>query len=62
MPDHVVDGPASFQGTISSNGGSPITAIWAGDVNADGLDDICWSDWTSAGLDGGLQVLWDDGN
>lgn len=61
-PNYVITGPASFQSAIPGNGGSPITAIWAGDVNADGLGDICWADWTSASLDGGLQVLWDDGN
>ena len=60
-PNHVITGPASFTSSIPGNGGSPITAIWCGDVNADGLRDICWADWTSAALDGGLQVLWDDG-
>lgn len=61
-PDHAIDGPASFQGNLPTNGGSPITAIWSGDVNGDGLEDICWGDWISAGQDGGMQVLWDDGN
>lgn len=61
-PDFAIDGPASFTGANPSNGGTPITAIWAGDVNADGLDDICWGDWNSSSLDGGIQVLWDDGN
>ena len=60
-PDHTVTGPAGFQGTTPTNGGSPITAIVAGDVNADGLADVCWADWTSAGLDGGMQLAWDDG-
>ncbi len=61
-PNHVITGPATFQGAVPGFGGSPIAAIWAGDVNADGLGDICWADWTSASQDGGLQVLWDDGN
>jgi hypothetical protein len=61
-PNHVITGPATFVSGPPGNGGSPITAIWAGDVNADGLGDICWADWTSASQDGGLQVLWDDGN
>lgn len=60
-PNHVVTGPASFTSPIPGNGGSPVTATWV-DVNADGLTDICWADWTSASGDGGLQVLWDDGN
>ena len=61
-PHHVITGPASFQSAIPGNGGTPISAIWAGDVNADGLGDICWADRTSDGRDGGLQLLWDDGN
>ena len=60
-PNYVVTGPATFQSAIPGFGGSPITAIWCGDVNADTLRDICWADWTSASQDGGLQVLWDDG-
>lgn len=60
-PDHVITGPAGFQGTRPTNGGTAITAIWAGDVNADGLDDVCWADWTSDALDGSFQLLWDDG-
>ncbi|MEZ4401534.1 MAG: Ig-like domain repeat protein [Kofleriaceae bacterium] len=60
-PNHVITGPAGFSGPVPAIGGSPIAAIWAGDVNADGLDDICWADWTSNGRDGSLQMLWDDG-
>ncbi|MBZ0231870.1 MAG: hypothetical protein K8M05_05925 [Deltaproteobacteria bacterium] len=60
-PDHAIDGPSTFLG-FAAPGGSPITGSWIGDVNGDGLDDICWSDWRSNGLDGGLEVLWDDGN
>ena len=60
-PDHVITGPASFAGARPTNGGTAITAIWAGDVNADGLDDVCWADWTSNALDGAFQLLWDDG-
>jgi len=59
-PDRVIPGPASFLGTRPGIGGSAISAIWAGDVNGDGLDDICWADWTSNAGDGGLQILWDD--
>ncbi len=61
-PDHTIDGPVGWNSTTPTNGGSAIVAIWAGDVNGDGLDDICWADQTTAGLDGSFQVLWDDGN
>lgn len=61
-PDHVITGPASFRGVRPNIGGSAITALWAGDVNADGLDDVCWADWTSNSLDGGFQLVWDDGS
>lgn len=60
-PNLVITGPASFAGQPPSAGSPGITAAWT-DVNNDGLDDICWADWTSNGLDGGMQVLWDDGN
>lgn len=61
-PDHVITGPAGFQGVPPVAGGSAIQAIWAGDVNGDGLPDICWADSTSSARDGGMQVLWDDGS
>lgn len=59
--DHAIVGPASFQGAAPSNGGTAMAAIWAGDVNGDGLDDVCWADKTSASGAGSFQVLWDDG-
>jgi len=58
---HVITGPSSFAAAVPGIGGSPVNAIWAGDVNADGLDDVCWADWTSSSRDGGFQLLWDDG-
>jgi hypothetical protein len=60
-PDLVITGPASFAANPPSNNSPAMSGAWV-DVNNDGLDDICWADWTSNGLDGGLQVLWDDGN
>ena len=59
---HVISGPSEFNGNLPSNGASNVTAIWAGDVNADGLADVCWGDATGNGLDGSVQILWDDGN
>jgi hypothetical protein len=58
---HVITGPSEFASTIPGFGGTPHVAIWAGDVNGDGLDDICWGDSTGNGSDGAIQVLWDDG-
>jgi hypothetical protein len=60
--DLVISGPATFTGATPSNGGTNIVAKWAGDVNADGLPDIIWSDSTGNAADGSFQVLWDDGN
>jgi hypothetical protein len=58
---HVITGPSTFSGGTPPFGGTPHVAIWAGDVNGDGLDDICWGDSTGNSLDGSIQVLWDDG-
>ena len=55
------DPPSSAPPPLRRVGSTAITAIWAGDVNADGLDDVCWADWTSNALDGAFQLLWDDG-
>ena len=60
-PNLVITGPASFSAQPPASGGPSVSALWA-DVNNDGLDDICWGDWTSNSSDGGIQVLWDDGN
>jgi hypothetical protein len=60
--DYVVTAPAEFAAGARGDGdATPITALWAGDVNSDGLEDICWADWSAAGRDGAFQVLYDDG-
>jgi len=56
--DTVIFGPADFEGIPPGNDDRPAFGVWAGDVNADGLLDICWSDYIS---DGQFEVLWDDG-
>jgi hypothetical protein len=58
---HVIDAPATFDGGPSGFGLSNMSAIWAGDVNGDGLTDISWGDATGNALDGSFEVLWDDG-
>jgi hypothetical protein len=59
--NHIVDSPAVFNGVVLPSGGTPITAIWAGDVNGDGLEDICWADHGASSRDGAFELLWDDG-
>lgn len=54
--------PSEFvAGARGDSDATPITAIWAGDVNDDALEDICWADWSAQGRDGAFQVLYDDG-
>jgi hypothetical protein len=58
---HVITGPSTFTGVAPGFGGTMHAITWAGDVNGDGLDDICWGDGTGNGGAGSFQVLWDDG-
>ncbi len=58
---HVIDGPAVMDGGPPGFGIANHSAIWAGDVNGDGLIDISWGDGTGNGVDGSFEVLWDDG-
>ena len=59
--DYVVLGPASFALATPGAGGPPAQARWIGDVNRDGLADVCWASPADSGGDGGFEVLWDDG-
>lgn len=56
---HSILAPASFTNAVPSQGGVPMRATWIGDVNNDGLEDLCWSDWEGNDLDGSFEVLWD---
>lgn len=58
---YVIDAPAFQAGALGDSDATPITALWAGDVNGDGLEDICWSDWSATDGDGAFVVLYDDG-
>lgn len=59
--DHKIGAPGDFVSTIpGSNDRPPVQATWAGDVNGDGLTDICWSDYTANSRDGAFEILWDD--
>lgn len=53
--------PQEFEGDVPAIGGSPHTAIWAGDVNGDGLEDLAWASWSDNGRDGSFELIWDDG-
>ena len=55
--DHVISGPSAMNGWVPTTGGTPHAAIWAGDVNADGLPDIGWGDSIAQGRDGTFTVL-----
>ncbi len=60
--DSFIASPTEFRN--DAVGGSPNTvqATWAGDVNADGIFDLCWADWqsgTAAEVEGRVEVLWD---
>lgn len=53
--------PVDFEASaLGPNEATPITAMWAGDINGDGLEDLCLSDWSANGDDGVLTVLYDD--
>ncbi|HWN68805.1 MAG TPA: hypothetical protein VNM90_14305, partial [Haliangium sp.] len=58
---YVIDVPAFEAGALGDSDATPMTALWAGDVNGDGLEDICWSDWSASDGDGAFVVLYDDG-
>jgi hypothetical protein len=58
---HVISGPSTFNGAAPGFGGTLHAILWAGDVNGDGLADVCWGDFTGNGGDGSFQVFWDDG-
>jgi hypothetical protein len=56
----VLTGPATFLFS-QSNQTPPAMVSWVGDVNGDGLDDLCWSSPFDNSKDGSFQLLWDDG-
>jgi FG-GAP repeat len=58
---YMITGPTTFQFTTNRPQGDAGEARWIGDINGDGLDDVCWtSPYDSANnVDGGFEVLWD---
>jgi hypothetical protein len=57
--DLIIPGPLLFDNQVVEQGQpSPLNGIWV-DVNADGLDDICWSDHRADNENGSFEVLWD---
>ena len=67
--DHIIGGPPEFTNEISVGQKLALEVNWVGDLNNDGLSDICWADYESLGFDGTniyeveghIEVLWDDG-
>ena len=51
-----IGAPPSFRGDLPFAQGSPAALTWAGDVNADGLDDLALGDPAAAAF----EVLWDE--
>ena len=41
---YVIAAPTTFVATTTTLRKGPMAAIWAGDLNDDGLEDICWAD------------------
>ncbi len=59
--DHEVSATSGFTGAIPTNGGTPHTMTLIGDINGDGLSDICLAESTANGRNGAANILWDDG-
>lgn len=59
----IISGPAEFTNNVFGGAPNTLQATWAGDVNNDGLPDLCWADW-QAGVateaEGRFEILWDD--
>lgn len=57
---HTIAAPAAFRFTLPTTSGVAGQARWIGDVNQDGLDDVCWASPSDNRRDGSFEVLWDD--
>ena len=56
---YAIVGPSTFTFQQPNPVGAVGQARWIGDINQDGLDDVCWaSPFDNAG-DGSFEVLWD---
>ena len=62
---HRISGPTALVGAVPPGGGpsgleptAPAALAWIGDINGDGLNDLCWADPVTG--DGAFEVLWDD--
>jgi hypothetical protein len=61
--DHLVTRPVGFTNSHALFSPPTVPAIWAGDVNNDGLPDLAWSDWLAGGAGtatGLFEVLFDE--
>lgn len=57
---HRIGAPELFSAGLPPSGGTAMAAVWAGDTNDDGLEDICWADHVANARDGSFEILWDD--
>ncbi len=60
---HQISAPATFDGVAPAGQKQAREVQWAGDVNGDGLADICWADYYhrfgGSDLEGNFEVLYD---
>jgi len=56
---YAITGPSAFTFQQQNPVGAVGQARWIGDVNQDGLDDVCWASPFDNGGDGSFEVLWD---
>jgi hypothetical protein len=54
---HRIIGPAEFQSTYTYSQDPALLAVWAGDVDGDGLEDLCWADNTALADIGTFELL-----
>lgn len=57
--DYIIDAPDNFTNVPSLNQPNALQIMWAGDINNNGMTDVCWADW-SAESSGRMEILWDE--